>query len=151
MVNYAYHKLYWGTGGGQFLLGGAPLPPFEPPLVQCNLINNKNNNSRCMTVCLDCPGESTRKKIIHSHLSSSSTILYQLPPSTTIHSLLPVQFTCLTVFLHNLSPSPRWCTSWSGTLHLLHTFLRPISVFFSVQNNSHYSQYSCYISLQSQQ
>jgi len=42
----------------------------------------------------------------HSHVSRSSIILYQLPTSTTIHSILPVQFTCLTVFLHNLCPSP---------------------------------------------
>jgi len=42
----------------------------------------------------------------HSHPSWSSIILYLLPPSTTIHSILPVQFTCLTFFLHNLSPSP---------------------------------------------
>jgi len=35
----------------------------------------------------------------HLHLSWSSIILYQLPPSTAIHSILPVQFT---VFLHNL-------------------------------------------------
>jgi len=35
----------------------------------------------------------------HSHLFWSSTILYRLPPSTTIHSILPVQFMCLTVFL----------------------------------------------------
>ena len=33
---------------------------------------------------------------------------YQLPPSTTIHSVLLVQFTCLTVFFpqYNLSPGP---------------------------------------------
>jgi len=41
----------------------------------------------------------------HSHLSWSSTILYLLPPSATIHSIVRVQFTYLTVFLHNLSPS----------------------------------------------
>jgi len=28
---------------------------------------------------------------------------YLLPPSITIHGILPVQFTCLTVFFHNLS------------------------------------------------
>ena len=51
--------------------------------------------------------------------------------STTILSIIPVQFTCLTIFLHNLSPSLLWSTSWSGALHLiLHTFLYPISVFF---------------------
>jgi len=67
----------------------------------------------------------------HLHLSWSSTILYQLPLSTTIHSILPVQFTCLTVFLHNLSPGPLWSTSLSGTLHfILHTFLQLIIVFF---------------------
>jgi len=68
----------------------------------------------------------------HSHLSWSSTILYQLPPSTMIHSIFPVQFTCLTVFLHNPSPSPLWSTSWSGSIHfILRTFLYPIIVFFS--------------------
>jgi len=41
---------------------------------------------------------------------------------------------CLTVFLYNLSPSPLWSTSWYGTLHfILHTFLHPITVFFSQQ------------------
>ena len=53
----------------------------------------------------------------HSHLSWSSAILYQLPLSTTIHSILPVQFTFPTVFLHNLCPSPLWSTSWSSILH----------------------------------
>jgi len=33
-----------------------------------------------------------------------------------IHSILLVQFTCLTVLFHNLSPGPLWSTSWSGTL-----------------------------------
>jgi len=46
-----------------------------------------------------------------AHLSWLSTILYQLLPSTTIHSILRVQFTCTTIFLHNLSPSPLWSTS----------------------------------------
>ena len=38
------------------------------------------------------------ERFTHLHLSCSSAILYQLSPSTTIHSVLPVQFTCLTVF-----------------------------------------------------
>ena len=46
------------------------------------------------------------------------------PLSTMIHSILPVQLTCLTVLLHKLSQSPPWSTSWSGTFHfILHTFL----------------------------
>jgi len=49
-------------------------------------------------------GEPYQKKTFtHSDLSWSSTILYQLPPSTTIHNILPVQFMCFTVFLNNLS------------------------------------------------
>jgi len=64
--------------------------------------------------------------------SWSSSNLYQLLPSTTIHSILLVQMTCMVIFLHNLSPCPLWSTSWSGALHLtFHTFLHPISVFFS--------------------
>ena len=37
-------------------------------------------------------------------------------PYITIHSLLPVQFTCLTVSLH-LSASSIWSTSWHPPLH----------------------------------
>jgi len=39
--------------------------------------------------------------------SWSSSNLYQLLPSTTIHSILRVQITCLAIFLHNLSPRPQ--------------------------------------------
>jgi len=70
----------------------------------------------------------TRRTFTHSHLSWSS-ILYLLYPSATIHSILPVQFICLTVFLHNLCSSLLsllWSTSWSGTLHfILHTKSSP--------------------------
>jgi len=60
----------------------------------------------------------------HSHPSWSSDILYQLPPCTTIHSILLVQFTCLTVLFHNLSPRPLWSSSWSWALYFIfHTFL----------------------------
>ena len=38
----------------------------------------------------DYPGDPVPEETItHSHLSCSSTILYQLPPSTTIHSIIP--------------------------------------------------------------
>jgi len=61
----------------------------------------------------------------HGHQSSLIFSIY-------IHGILSVQFTCLTVFFHNLSPSILWSTSWPGTLHfILHTFLHPIVVFFS--------------------
>jgi len=40
------------------------------------------------------------------------------------HGIHPVQFTCLTVFFHNLAPSFLWSTSWPGTLNfILYTFI----------------------------
>jgi len=42
----------------------------------------------------------------HSHPSWSSDILHQLPPATTIYSILLVQFTCLTVLFHKLFSGP---------------------------------------------
>jgi len=67
----------------------------------------------------DYPGKPvTEETFTDSHLSWSSTILHQLPRPTVIHSILPVQFMCLTVFLHHLSPGPLWSTSWSETHHL---------------------------------
>ena len=47
--------------------------------------------------------------------SWSSSNLYQLLPSTTIHSILPIQIMCLAIFLHNLSLCPSF---WSLT-HLV--------------------------------
>jgi len=99
-------------------------------ILQETNINNNNNNTysnRFTALCPGLPGwAGTRRTFTHSHLSWSSTILHQLPPSTIIHSILPVQFMCLTVFSHNISPSPILSTSWSGTS----TFLHPIIVFF---------------------
>jgi len=77
-------------------------------------------------------GEPVQEETFTHPPSWSSSNLYQRLPPTTIHSVIPVQLMCLTIFLHNLSPSPLWSTSCSGALHLiLHTFLHPISVFFS--------------------
>ena len=39
----------------------------------------------------------------HSLVSWLSVVPYLLHPSTTIHGILPVQSTCLTIFFHNLS------------------------------------------------
>jgi len=52
------------------------------------------------------PGET----LTHSHPSWSSDILYQLSLFTTIHGILCVQFTCLTVLFDNLSPGPQRMT-----------------------------------------
>jgi len=80
----------------------------------------------------DCPSELEPEETnTHSHLSWSSIILYQLPPSTAIHSILPIQLMCLTVVFHNLCPSLLWSTSWPGILHfILHTFFHSMIVFF---------------------
>jgi len=66
--------------------------------------------------------------LTHSHPSWSSDILYQLPPfasassiSSFLHSILCVQFTCLTVLSDNLSPGPLWSSSWSWALYILST------------------------------
>jgi len=80
----------------------------------------------------DYPGEPVPEETFTHPPSWSSSNLYQLLPSTTIHSILLVQITCLAILLHNLFPCPLWSTSWSGALHLIfRTFLHPISVFFS--------------------
>ena len=74
----------------------------------------------------DNPGEPVPEETFtHPHLSLSSVVAYLLYPSIMIHGILPVQFTCLTVFFHNLCPSFLWSTSWPGTLHfILHSVLR---------------------------
>ena len=75
-----------------------------------------------MALCLGLLGcASTRS--IYSPLSWSSTILYQLPASAMMHSILPVHFTCLTLFLHNLSKSSLVCLLvWNPALHTPYIF-----------------------------
>jgi len=49
------------------------------------------------------------------------SIHYLLPPSIAIHGILPVQFTCLTVFFHNLSRfSLVYLLAWHPQLHIPH-------------------------------
>ena len=75
----------------------------------------------------------------HSHPSWSSDILYQLPPfasassiSFFLHSILCVQFTCLTVLSDNLSPGPLWSSSWSWALYILSTSTSSTSTSYSM-------------------
>jgi len=100
----------------------------------CSLDQFNNNNTTTMLrpFVHDYPGELVPEETLTHPPSWSSSNLYQLLPSTTIHSILIVQITCLAIFLHNLFPCPLWSISWSGALHLIfHTFLHLISVFFS--------------------
>ena len=56
---------------------------------------------------------------------------YNWHSCTTIHSIL-VQFTCLAVLFHNLSPGPLWSTSLSRALYfVLHTYLHPVITLLS--------------------
>jgi len=71
----------------------------------------------------DYPGELVREETFTHPASWSSSKLYQLLPSTTIHSILPAQTACLAIFFHNFSPCPFWSTAWSAGLHLIfHNF-----------------------------
>jgi len=110
------------------------------------MIFTKNTNKTTTVLrpfVWDYPGEPVPEETFTRPPSWSSPNLYQLLPTTTIHSILPVQTACLAIFLHNLCPCPLWSTSWSGALHLIfHTFLHPISVFFS-QHMSIPSQLFC--------
>ena len=58
-----------------------------------------------------------------------------LPPFTTIHGILFVQFTSLKVLSDNISPGPLWSSSWPWTLNfILHAFLDPIIIFSQHMN-----------------
>jgi len=80
-------------------------------------------HNRLTVLVQDYPGGPVPEETFtHSHPSSSPDILYELPPSTTIHGILPVQFMCLAVLFHKLSLGPLWSSSWSETLcFILHT------------------------------
>ena len=68
-----------------------------------NLLHYNYNHFTAQDFVWDNQGEPVPKvTFIHSHLSWSSIIPYLLQTSTTIYGILPVQFTCLTLFLHNL-------------------------------------------------
>ena len=89
-----------------------------------------HTQNRLMALCPGLPGWANTKRNIHA-LTPILIIKHLLSPTTT-HSILLVQFTCLTVLFHNLSPGRLWSSSWSGALYfVLHTFLHPIFTFFS--------------------
>ena len=103
--------------------------------ITCHSVNDKLSNTTTITTIQrpfvhNYPGGPVPEETFtHSHPSWSSDILYQLPPST-IHSILLVQLTCLTVLFHNLSPGPLWSSSWSWTIYfILDAFLHPIIIF----------------------
>jgi len=81
--------------------------------------NSSKVLKKAQSTVRDYLGEPVPEETLTHPPSWSSSNLYQLVPSTTIHSILPVQTACLAIFLHNLSPSPLWSTSWSGAIHII--------------------------------
>jgi len=91
----------------------------------------------CMTIlrlygfCRDNLGEPVSEETFtRPHLSWSSIVPYLLLPSNTIHGILPVQSTCLTVFFHNLQVYfglPLGLTP--STSYSIHFFTQSLSSF----------------------
>jgi len=99
---------------------------------QCVMYSTTTTTTVLRLFVRDYLGEPVPEETLTHPPSWSSSNLYQLLPSTMIHSILPVQIECLAIFLHNLSPCPLWSTSCSEALRLtFHTFLHRISVVFS--------------------
>jgi len=72
-----------------------------------------------------CPGQPRQagpeETFTYSHLLWSSIIPYLLPPSITIHGILSVQFMCLIVLFHNLSPNFSLVFLWTSLHPPLYT------------------------------
>ena len=113
---------WWGVGMVICLERGAN----SLHKVQLMLLPSQNPIIPCLIkIQTGFTGWASTRRNIHPVQKILIIKYYQLPPSTTIHSILLVQFRCLTVLFHNLSPGPLRSTSRSGTLYfILHTFLR---------------------------
>jgi len=112
------------------IFSSASFPDFQHPLsTHLKMLNTTTQQQPFFTALYPgLPGWAGTRRNTHPPTIWSSSNLYQLLLSTTIHSILLVQITCLAIFLHNLFP----CPLWSGALYLIfHTFLHPISVIFS--------------------
>jgi len=78
----------------------------------------------------DYPGEPVPEGTFTHPPSWSSSNLYQLLPSTTIHNILPVQIACLAIFLHNLAMSFMvYLLVWSPAPHSIPFFTQWVSSF----------------------
>jgi len=121
--------------------------------------NNNNNNNKynapllhraAITTVLrpfvwDYPGEPVPEKTLSHPPSWSSSNLYQLLPSTKIHSILPVQITCLAIFF--------WWISWKSRQYsrksiVNTTWLLPTSVLRplcrTICGSRHYHEGLCW-------
>jgi len=79
---------------------------------------NNNNNNRFTALCLGLPGWAGTGST-HPPTILSSNNLYQLLPSTTIHSILLVQITCCNLFAQPLFMSSLvFLLVWSPPPHI---------------------------------
>jgi len=76
---------------------------------------NNNNNTHFTALCLGLRGRGSTRRNIYP---PTILIISQSLSATSSTSILPLQITCLAIFLYNLSPHPLWSTSWSGDLHI---------------------------------
>jgi len=89
-------------------------------------------NTTVLQISGFCPGQPGVSQYQKKHLPYPLTPIviinhpFLLTPSITIHSIFPVQFTCLAIFFHNLCPS-FLSSSWPGTLHFIHFFTQSLS------------------------
>jgi len=98
------------------------------------LTKKNNNNNRFTALCPGLPGWAGTRRNIHP-----PTILIIIQPLSASSSYYDPQHPpCSDYVLGHLFAQPLstsflvWSNSWSGALHLIfHTFLHPISVFFS--------------------
>jgi len=66
----------------------------------------------------------------HTHPGHQTSFINFLQLLCMLHSILFVQFTCLTV-LFDHSTGPLWSSSWSRTLYFIcDAFLHPVIIFF---------------------
>jgi len=81
--------------------------------------------------------------LTNSHVSWSPVIPYLLPPSITIHGILPTKFMCTTVFFHNLPPkfSLVYLLAWHTALHTPY-FTQSLSSFRNT-NPYHCNLFCC--------
>ena len=87
----------------------------------------------------------------HTHPGQRTSFITFLHLQRTVHGILFIQLTCLTVLSNNLFPSPLWSSSWPWILNfILHAILHPIIIIFSqhmpIPTQPVLLQYQCYIS-----
>ena len=74
---------------------------------QTRVTRHSHTQNHLTALFRDCPGRPIPEETFtHSHPSWSLNILYRLPPFTTVHNILFVQFMYLTVLFDNLCPGP---------------------------------------------